>query len=188
MLKRRVRLPFDYEVSIQPQEHKAKNVREKQWLAGHGLSASFSNRLLQYGKHSNVSIMVWGEPAVDDHHCRTPCGDRLHSIRLWCRPKLEFNVMHGWIAGGSECEAVRVLFGVSARVILDTATLKKLDNDIETLANCMPPGAVLEFDLPELVLGDSVELRSPIVIEGNGASVRCPDDRRKGSFKIRCLE
>ncbi|GMH38829.1 hypothetical protein BSKO_06727 [Bryopsis sp. KO-2023] len=90
--------------------------------------------------------------------------------------------------GGSKCEAVRAAVGVSARVILDTATLKELDNDVETLTNCMPPGGVLEFDLPELVLDDSMELRSPIIIEGNGASVRCPDDQRKGAFKIRCLE
>ncbi|GMH45095.1 hypothetical protein BSKO_13052 [Bryopsis sp. KO-2023] len=30
-----------------------------------------------------------------------------------------------------------------------------------------------------------VELRSPITIEGNGASVQCPDDQRKGTFQIR---
>ncbi|GMH38864.1 hypothetical protein BSKO_06762 [Bryopsis sp. KO-2023] len=91
-------------------------------------------------------------------------------------------------AGGSECDAVRAVVGVSARVILDSATLKELDNDVGTLANCMPPGAVLELDLPELVLDDSVELRSPIIIEGNGASVQCPGDLQKGAFQIRCLE
>ncbi|GMH38843.1 hypothetical protein BSKO_06741 [Bryopsis sp. KO-2023] len=91
-------------------------------------------------------------------------------------------------AGGPGCEAVRTVFGVSARVIVDSAALKELDNDVETLANCMPPGGVLKFDLPELVLEKSVELRSPIIIEGNGASVQCPGDERNGAFKIRCLE
>ncbi|GMH38855.1 hypothetical protein BSKO_06753 [Bryopsis sp. KO-2023] len=88
-------------------------------------------------------------------------------------------------ADGSGCEAVRTVFGVSARVIVDSAALKELDNDVGTLANCMPPGAVLELDLPELVLENFVELSSPITIKGNGASVRCPSDQSKGAFKIR---
>ncbi|GMH38850.1 hypothetical protein BSKO_06748 [Bryopsis sp. KO-2023] len=88
-------------------------------------------------------------------------------------------------AGGSGCEAVRAVVGVSARVSLDSAALKELDNDVETLANCMPAGAVLEFDLPELVLENSVELSSPITIKGNGASVQCPGDQGKGAFQIR---
>ncbi|GMH38844.1 hypothetical protein BSKO_06742 [Bryopsis sp. KO-2023] len=87
--------------------------------------------------------------------------------------------------GGSGCEAVRAVVVVSARMILDSATLKQLDNDVQSLVDCLPPGAVLEFDLPELVLNDSVELRSPITIEGNEALVQCPDDQRKGAFQIR---
>ncbi|GMH38955.1 hypothetical protein BSKO_06853 [Bryopsis sp. KO-2023] len=88
-------------------------------------------------------------------------------------------------SGGSGCEAVRAAVGVSARVILDSATLKELDNDVQSLVECMPAGAVLEFDLPDLVLGNSVELTSPITIEGNGASVQCPSDIKKGAFQIR---
>ncbi|GMH39023.1 hypothetical protein BSKO_06921 [Bryopsis sp. KO-2023] len=90
--------------------------------------------------------------------------------------------------GGSGCEAVRAVVGVSARVILDTSTLKKLNNDVETLANFLPVGGVLEFDLAELVLDDSVKFGSPTTIEGNGATVQCPEDQRKGAFKIRCLD
>ncbi|GMH39051.1 hypothetical protein BSKO_06949 [Bryopsis sp. KO-2023] len=45
--------------------------------------------------------------------------------------------------------------------------LKELNNDNETLANCVPRGGVLEFDLPDVVLEDAVKLRSPITIEGN---------------------
>ncbi|GMH39053.1 hypothetical protein BSKO_06951 [Bryopsis sp. KO-2023] len=96
----------------------------------------------------------------------------------------EFNGSIGWIAGGSECEAVRAVVGVSARVILDAATLKELENDVETLANFLPAGGVLEFDLAELVLDDSVELGSPITIEGNGATVHCPNDQQKRAFKV----
>ncbi|GMH38891.1 hypothetical protein BSKO_06789 [Bryopsis sp. KO-2023] len=91
-------------------------------------------------------------------------------------------------AGGSECDAVRAVVGVSARVILDSATLKELDNDVQNLVDCVPSGAALELDLTELVLDDSVQLRSPITIQGNGASVQCPGDQRKGAFQIRCLE
>ncbi|GMH38922.1 hypothetical protein BSKO_06820 [Bryopsis sp. KO-2023] len=91
-------------------------------------------------------------------------------------------------AGDSECEAVRAVVRVSARVFLDSSTLKDLENDVQSLVDCMPGGGVLEFDLTELVLENSVELRSPITIEGNGASVKCPEDQRKGAFKIRCLE
>ncbi|GMH39021.1 hypothetical protein BSKO_06919 [Bryopsis sp. KO-2023] len=60
-------------------------------------------------------------------------------------------------AGGSGCEAVRAVVGVYAR---------ELNNDVETLANCVPRGGVLEFDLPDVVLEDAVKLRSPITIEG----------------------
>ncbi|GMH39026.1 hypothetical protein BSKO_06924 [Bryopsis sp. KO-2023] len=70
-------------------------------------------------------------------------------------------------AGGSGCETVRAVVGVYARVILDSAILKELNNDVETLANCVPRGGVLEFDLPDVVLEDAVKLRSPITIEGN---------------------
>ncbi|GMH45093.1 hypothetical protein BSKO_13050 [Bryopsis sp. KO-2023] len=67
--------------------------------------------------------------------------------------------------GGLECEAVRaVVVGVCARVILDCATLKELGNHVQSLANCMPVDGVLEFDLTELVLDDSVELWSPVTI------------------------
>ncbi|GMH38899.1 hypothetical protein BSKO_06797 [Bryopsis sp. KO-2023] len=88
-------------------------------------------------------------------------------------------------AGGLECEAVRAVVGISARVILDSATLKELDNDVQSLVDCMPVGGVLELDLAELVLDDSVELSSPIIIDGNGATVQCPGDQGKGAFKIR---
>ncbi|GMH38904.1 hypothetical protein BSKO_06802 [Bryopsis sp. KO-2023] len=87
--------------------------------------------------------------------------------------------------GGSECEAVRAVVGVSERVILDAATLKKLENDVQSLVDCLPVGGVLELDLAELVLDDSVVLRNPITIEGNGTSVRCPGDQGKEAFQIR---
>ncbi|GMH46190.1 hypothetical protein BSKO_14158 [Bryopsis sp. KO-2023] len=87
--------------------------------------------------------------------------------------------------GGSECEAVRAVIGISARVILDSATLKEMGNDVQSLVDCMPGGGVLELDLAEVVLDDSVVLRSPITIAGNGAAVQCPSGQGKGAFKIR---
>ncbi|GMH38902.1 hypothetical protein BSKO_06800 [Bryopsis sp. KO-2023] len=98
------------------------------------------------------------------------------------------NVSNGWIADGSECEAVRAVVGISARVMLDSATLKGLENKVQSLIDCLPPGAALELDLAMLVLDDSVVLRTPITIEGNGASVRCPGDHGKEAFQIRCLD
>ncbi|GMH38932.1 hypothetical protein BSKO_06830 [Bryopsis sp. KO-2023] len=120
--------------------------------------------------------------------CRPRCGGSLLSAALVVACLATVGLPQSDSVGGSECDAVRDVVGVSARVILDSATLKKvkkLENGVQSLVDCMPPNAVLKFDLAELVLDDSVELRSPVTIEGNGASVQCPGDEGKGAFKIR---
>ncbi|GMH41811.1 hypothetical protein BSKO_09721 [Bryopsis sp. KO-2023] len=120
--------------------------------------------------------------------CRPRCGGSLLSTILVVACLATVCLPQSDSAGGSGCVDVRAVVEISARVILDSASLKELENDVQSLANCLPVGGVLEFDLAELVLDDSVELRSPITIEGNGASVQCPGDEGKGAFKIRCLE
>ncbi|GMH38989.1 hypothetical protein BSKO_06887 [Bryopsis sp. KO-2023] len=120
--------------------------------------------------------------------CRPRCAGSLLSAFLVVACLATVGLPQTDSAGGSECKVVRAVVGVSARVILDSATLKELENDVQSLVDCLPVGGVLEMDLAELVLDDSVELRSPITIEGNGASVQCPGDQSKEAFLIRCLD
>ncbi|GMH38876.1 hypothetical protein BSKO_06774 [Bryopsis sp. KO-2023] len=88
--------------------------------------------------------------------------------------------------GASQCEMLREELGhLSTEIVLDDAVLRVVRNDLQTLLNCMPARGVVKLVVSDLPLGSVLEIKRPITIEGNGASIQCPNENQEKGLRIR---